>query len=89
MRLALGLGLILALAGCGGKKAPPPQAACETDADCASGLRCTGGKCVDWRSKAIYTTPETAVKPADVGREIERAQDVHEGQIDRAVQEAR
>lgn len=93
MRTAAGLvlGLALALAGCGSKKEPESKAAtaCEANEDCPDGLRCTGGKCVDWRSKAIYESPGTAVKPADVGREIERQQDLHDRQIDRAVQEAR
>ncbi len=89
MRGAAVLAVALLLGGaCGGRKearkGPQP---CSVDDDCPQGLKCVADKCEDWRSKSILTAPETTVKPADVGKQVDQIQQQHERQIDNVMRE--
>jgi hypothetical protein len=89
MRIAVSLGLAVALLGACGKSKPPAETrSCRSAADCDEGWLCLASKRADPRGSAVYTDPKHAVTPDKVRDEVEQKVDDHEDDIEDRVDRA-
>jgi hypothetical protein len=83
--------VLLSVSGCRSKgrasedDRTPSETHCASDSDCAGGRTCLGGECADPRPGAIASDPASAVTPDKVRRELEKAGQQHEQDLDRSL----
>ncbi len=92
MRTSILAILLVLAAACGKSKPTPPPVkppdTCEVDKDCPEGWRCLGSKCANPAAGAVYTDPGHAVTPDKYKDQVEKVNDQHEENVDKAMKKA-